>query len=77
MRPDRLQCLDDTYNAVQAVVQNSQVLRKVLGPEASTPYLAVYGSTVNSLATQTDSDLDLTLLVDGVSVNHETILRVL
>lgn len=37
--------------------------------------LEIYGSSVNGLAQQLDSDLDLTLLVDNFEVSHELILK--
>jgi len=39
------------------------------------PVLCVYGSIVNSLAQDKDSDLDLTLIVDDFEISHELILR--
>lgn len=48
VKPNRLACLDDTYKAVESVIMGSTRLMKMLGH--AHPALAVYGSTVNSLA---------------------------
>ena len=71
--PNRLACLDDTYKAVDQAIKGSKSLMHLIGKDE--PVLAIYGSTVNSLAQNADSDLDLTFLVDDYEVSHETILR--
>ena len=75
VKPSRLACLDDTYKAVERVIMGSTRLMKMIGYAG--PVLAVYGSTVNSLAQQAESDLDLTLLIDDYKINHESILRLI
>ena len=75
VKPSRLACLDDTYKAVENAIMGSPRLMKLLGHAG--PLLAIYGSTVNSLAQQADSDLDLTLLIDDFVVNHELVLRLI
>jgi hypothetical protein len=37
--------------------------------------LMTYGSTVNGLSHNSDSDLDLTILIDDFEISHEVILR--
>ena len=68
-------CLDETYRAVNEVIMGSSQLMKMIGH--ASPTLAIYGSTVNSLASQEDSDLDLTLLIDDFKTSHELILRLI
>ena len=38
-------------------------------------HIAKYGSMINGLGSQESSDLDLTILVDDLSMNHEEILK--
>ena len=65
----------DTYTCVKTALHSSTILRKLIGQ--AEPTLDIYGSTVNSLATNHDSDLDLTLLVQDFSLNHELVLQVI
>ena len=37
--------------------------------------LMTYGSTVNGLSHNSDSDLDLTILIEDFEISHEVILR--
>ena len=48
VKPNRMACLDETYRAVNEVIMGSSQLMKMIGH--ASPTLAIYGSTVNSLA---------------------------
>ncbi|CDW86797.1 UNKNOWN [Stylonychia lemnae] len=49
-----------------------KVVKKAVGEEAE---LLMYGSTVNGLCVTGSSDLDLTVIVNGLEVNHSDILK--
>ena len=70
---ERMNCLEDTFKSVRQAISSSEILLKMIGH--SQPSLEIYGSCINSLAQQADSDLDLTLLIDDFDINHELILK--
>ena len=39
------------------------------------PQVMIYGSVINSLCQESNSDLDLTLIVNDYELNHEIIIR--
>ena len=67
-----MQTIIDTFNSVKNTIGNSRSLCSLIGN--ADPSLEIYGSTVNSLATNTDSDLDLTLIIKDFGVDHEIIV---
>jgi len=69
-----MQTIMDTFNSVRNAIAKSSGLCSLIGN--ADPSLEIYGSTVNSLATNNDSDLDLTLLVKDFNLNHEIIVQV-
>ena len=69
----RMNCIKDSFQNVKDAISGSHMLMKLVGH--SEPSLEIYGSSVNSLAQQHDSDLDLTLLVNDFDINHEIILK--
>ena len=48
---------------------------EIFGTVDGTWQLMVYGSAINGLGHCTDSDLDLTIILDDFDVSHEIILR--
>ena len=68
-----MNCILDTYSSVKQAISGSQMLDKLIG--SCQPSLEIYGSSVNSLAQQNDSDLDLTLLINDFEISHEIILK--
>ena len=70
-----MQTIAETINTVKNAIGSSRSLCSLIGN--ADPSLEIYGSTVNSLATNTDSDLDLTLIVKDFELNHEIILQII
>ena len=63
----------DTYQAVEQVIKNSHSLQAML--KHANPALMIYGSVVNALCQESNSDLDLTLVVSDFELSHEVIVR--
>lgn len=74
MSTQRMRTFMDTYSTIKTAL-SSTVLKRLIGN--ADPALDIYGSIVNSLATNHDSDLDLTLLLQDFSLNHEFVLKVI
>ena len=74
MSTQRMRTFMDTYSTIKTAL-SSTVLKRLIGH--ADPALDIYGSIVNSLATNHDSDLDLTLLLQDFSLNHEFVLKVI
>lgn len=69
----RLQTMFKTYRAVEEFLRNSIKIRIALN---NNPFsLLVYGSAMNGLCMEKDSDLDLTLIVKDYILSHEMILE--
>ena len=68
-----MDCMADTYKAVEQIVEKSQRIQGML--KHANPKLMIYGSVVNSLCEESNSDLDLTLIVDDFEISHEVIVR--
>lgn len=70
-----MNCLMNTFAAIREKITQSRDLRRLVGKADCS--IEIYGSSVNSLAQQADSDLDLTILIDNFEVNHELVLKLI
>ena len=63
----------DTYKAVEQIIEKSHRIQEML--KHANPKLMIYGSVVNSLCQESNSDLDLTLIVQDFEISHEVVVR--
>ena len=71
MTKDRMIQFKNTFKDLDTLIKSYH--KEIFGDKEW--HLMKYGSTVNSLCHRTDSDLDLTVIVNDFDVSHEVILK--
>lgn len=66
--------MTDMYNIEECFLEVEKIVKDTLKNIGYRVELLKYGSTVNGLALRGDSDLDLTIIIDNLNINHNEIL---